>query len=63
MLATQPAPATTLIRIVAPHFVAGVIARGGVIVEAAPIVRYMLGWDGRRFAAYCRRQQWEYAPC
>jgi len=43
------------IRIVARHFVAGVVHRDGRVVRAAPILRYMIGWDGQRVAAYCRR--------
>ena len=49
-----------LIRIVAPHFVAGVIHHRGVIVMSAPILRYMIGWDGRRLADYCRAKGWKW---
>jgi hypothetical protein len=51
---------SVLIRVVAPHFVAGVVARGRIVIEAAPILRYMLGWDGRHFADYCRHKGWKY---
>jgi hypothetical protein len=44
-------------RITAPRFVAGVVVRGDRIVEAAPIVRYMIGWDGAQFATYCGRHR------
>lgn len=47
-----------LIQVSAPHFTAGVEARDGRIVRAAPIVRYMVGWTGDRFAAYCRHKGW-----
>lgn len=47
----------------APHFNAGVVGRDGRIVDAAPILRYMIGWDGERFAAYCRNKGWTYTPC
>jgi hypothetical protein len=33
----------TLVRIEAPHFVAGIVFNGQVCVEAAPIVRWCLG--------------------
>lgn len=48
----------TLARIEAPHFVAGIVARNGRVAEAAPIVRYMVGWNGQRVADYCRRKRW-----
>jgi hypothetical protein len=46
------------VRIVAPHFVAGVDALNGRVVHAAPILHYMRGWDARRVAAYCARKGW-----
>jgi hypothetical protein len=42
------------LRIVAPHFVAG-ITRGGPV---APIIRYMRGWTYRRIKAYCDERGW-----
>lgn len=53
-------PANTLVRIVAPHFVAGIEASSGRVVNAAPILRYMIGWDARRVADYCARKAWEW---
>jgi hypothetical protein len=50
------------VQITAPHFCAGVVARDGRVVAAAPIVRYMVGWDGRRVRDYCRRKGWTCAP-
>jgi hypothetical protein len=32
-------PAETLVRVVAPHFAAGLIVRDGICTEAAPILR------------------------
>lgn len=49
----------TLVQIKAPHFVAGLEARDGHVVRAAPIIGYMCGWDGRKVATYCRRKGWE----
>lgn len=43
-----------LIRIVAPHFVAGAV-RGGPI---APIIRYMKGWSFKQIQAYCDKKGW-----
>lgn len=42
------------IRIVAPHFVAG-IEPG---VHAAPIIQYMLHWPLDRIMGYCRYKHW-----
>lgn len=48
----------TLVRIVAPHFVAGIEAENGRVIIAAPILRYMLGWSGKRVASYCAKKGW-----
>lgn len=48
----------TLARIVAPHFVCGIVINNGRVVEAAPIVRYMLGWNPHRVLAYTLRKGW-----
>lgn len=48
----------TLFRIVAPHFVAGGEARDGICFNAAPIIRYMVGWNGQQVADYCKRKGW-----
>lgn len=37
-----------LVRIEAPHFVAGIVFDRRRVVEAAPIVRYMRGWLAER---------------
>lgn len=49
-----------LFAIDAPHFYAGVVVRNGRIVEAADIVKYMRGWNGERFADYCRAKGWRW---
>ncbi len=43
-----------LIRVVAPHFVAGIV-RGG---RCAPIIAYMKGWTWPQIRAYCARKGW-----
>lgn len=48
----------TLIRVSAKHFVAGLVARDGRVILAAPILRYAMGWDGRKLAEYCRVKGW-----
>ena len=49
-----------LLRVVAPHFVAGALVNDqtGVVVEAAPILRYTIGWTGRNLRAYACRKGW-----
>lgn len=49
----------TLVRIVAPHFVAAVVA-DTVVRECAPILSYMTGWNGRQVADYCKRKGWRW---
>src|SRR5262245_40073478 len=49
-----------LVRVVAPHFVAGVVARDGRIVEAAPILYWMMGFDGRQFFKACSQRLWHF---
>lgn len=46
-------------RIVAPHFVAGIVIEDGKVVRAAPIVRYMLGWSEDRVREYVNRKGWK----
>lgn len=48
-----------MIRIVAPHFVAGVVIEDRRVVKAAPIVKYMIGWSVTRVLTYCRRRGWD----
>ncbi len=49
-----------LIAINAPHFYAGIVARDGLVIESAPIVKYMIGWSGRRVADYCASKRWKW---
>lgn len=49
-----------VIRIVAPHFVAGIVPHNGRVVNAAPILRYMIHWTGREVAAYCAKKGWSW---
>lgn len=52
-------------RISAPHFVAGGMfspkmdSRYKIVVEAAPIIKYMLGWQSYKVEEYCRKKKWE----
>lgn len=48
-----------MIRIVAPHFVAGVVVVGGVVTACAPIVKYMRGWAADRVHSYAKSKGWK----
>ena len=48
----------TLVRIEAPHFVAGALLEDGRVVRAAPILRYVVGWDVVRLLEYAERKRW-----
>lgn len=39
-------------------FTAGIVAENGKVKEAADIVRFMKGWDGKRVADYCKKKGW-----
>lgn len=43
-----------MLRITAPHFVAGIV-RGGL---CAPIIGYMKGWTFAEIKAYCAKKRW-----
>ena len=43
-----------MIRVVSPHFVAGVVPGD----RAAPVIGYMVRWSPERIAAYCRARGW-----
>ena len=47
-----------LICVVGDDFVAGVRARHGRIIEAAPILRRQMGVQSRMFAQFCLRNGW-----
>jgi hypothetical protein len=47
-----------LVRIEAPHFVAG-LETDGVVRLAAPIIRYMVGWSDDRVRAYVSSKGWK----
>lgn len=59
---TDASQDATLVRVEAPHCVAGLlIMPGGHVVGCAPILRFMLGWQGGRAIRYCRRKGWRFA--
>lgn len=50
-----------LCRITAPHFCAGLVVRhlDLTVTDAAPILRYMVGWSDTRVGQYCDRKGWD----
>jgi hypothetical protein len=48
----------TLIRIQAPHFVAGVILVDNKVKRYAPIVKYMHGWTKGQVLSYVSMKGW-----
>lgn len=49
----------SLIRITSNHFCAGAIVKDGVVMQAAPILKYMRGWTIRRVRTYCKIKDWD----
>lgn len=47
-----------LVRVVAPHFVAGIIVDGGACVHAAPILHWAVGRKQDELRAYFARKGW-----
>lgn len=53
----------TLAQIKAPHFVAGIVLwrdEQGIdwVVEAAPIVKYLVSWDRQQVRSYAGQKHW-----
>lgn len=46
-----------MMQITAAHFCAGLVMDEKV-TEAAPILRYMIGWSSKRVIEYCMRNGW-----
>ena len=44
--------------IYAPHFVAGVVMKHGVVIAAAPRVKYIVGWTLDHVESYCVTKKW-----
>ena len=47
-----------LAQVTAPHFCAGIILADNVVIEAAPIISYMRGWNRDKVRDYCTRKGW-----
>lgn len=50
-----------LAQIKAPHFTAGIVLTDDVVTEAAPIVKYMKGWNRSNVRRYCEMKRWKIA--
>jgi hypothetical protein len=51
-----------LVRVVAPHFVAG-FETDGIVRRAAPIIHYMLNWPDNKAREYIKRRGWHASIC
>lgn len=47
-----------LVRVVAPHFVAG-FETDGIVRRTAPILKVLRGWDDERARRYIARKGWK----
>lgn len=47
-----------LVQITSAYFCAGIVAREGRVIVAAPILHYMKGWDGQQVKSYCQKKGW-----
>lgn len=48
-----------LVRVVAPHFVAGIIIQSGQCIQAAPILKWAIGKNRDTLRAYFSKQGWK----
>lgn len=51
---------TSTVLIDSGYFYCAVVVRDKVVIEAAPIVRYMKGWSSLRVRDYCKSKGWKY---
>ena len=49
-----------LLRIEAPHFVAGLVLERKRVVDGAPILRYMRNWSYSQVRNYCAKKGWSW---
>ena len=47
-----------LVQITSSYFCAGIILEDEVCIRAAPIVKYMKGWDKVKIRNYCKYKNW-----
>jgi len=47
-----------LVRVTAPHFVAGVLMQDNICIAAAPILQWCVGKHAAWLSEYCSKKQW-----
>ena len=48
-----------LLQIDSKYFCAGLVLSEGVVIQCAPIIKYMRGWSVERVEQYCDKKGWE----
>lgn len=56
-------PSSEAFQISAKHFVAGLIVKDGIVIEAAPIISYMRKWKQSAVFDYCAKKGWKIVSC
>ena len=46
-------------QIISHYFTAGIITKNNLVVDAAPIVKYMVGWDLAKVNKYCLNKKFK----
>lgn len=46
-------------QLTAPTFCAGLVLNGTIVIRAAPIIAYMIGWQAARVRLYVERRGWK----
>lgn len=49
-------------RVVAPHFVCGIETNEGVVVKAAPIMKWAIGMKSVNVLTFCAQKGWDFEP-
>lgn len=49
---------TILFQINASHFCAGGVIENRLIINAAPIIKYMIGWNVEKAYYFCIKRKW-----
>ena len=58
-MSTKPHPITRRVKILAPPFTTTVTFEDGIVVRAAPVIKYMIGWTRDRVLAHVTRNGWK----
>lgn len=41
------------------YFYAGIVAKDGKVIAAAPIIKYMIDWDAQMVFDYCKKKKFK----